>query len=80
MIGIGVGDATGLRGITGSGSRSTPGPHGAETIIRMRGTMTGTPGQLPQGMLIIANQVENPYFGGFSLIGVQTFGDNVFHE
>jgi Ca-dependent carbohydrate-binding module xylan-binding len=79
MIGIGKGYATGLRGIVGSGSHSTPGSGGAETIVRMHGTVTGTAGQGPQGNLIIANGVVDPYFGGFSLVGNQTRGDNVFH-
>ena len=79
MIGIGSGYAEGLRGIAGSGSHSTPGPSGAETILRMHGTLTGSPGQTPQGNLIIANHVTDPYFAGFSLEGVQTRGDNVFH-
>ncbi len=79
MIGIGRGYATGLRGIVGAGSHSTPGANGAETIVRMHGKMTGTAGELPQGNLIIANGVVDPYFGGFSLEGVQTRGDNVFH-
>lgn len=80
MIGIGQGYATGLRGIVGAGSRSTPGPNGAETVIRMRGTTSGSPGQTPQGNLIIANKVTDPYFAGFSLVGNQTRGDNVFHS
>ena len=79
MIAIGSGYAEGLRGIAGSGSHSTPGTNGAETIVRMHGTLTGSPGQTPQGNLIIANHVTNPYFAGFSLEGVQTRGDNVFH-
>lgn len=80
MIGIGSGYATGIRGIVGSGSHSTPGPGGAETIIRMQGSMpAGSPGDPPKGMLIIMNEVNNPYLGGFSLYGKQTRGDNVFH-
>jgi hypothetical protein len=79
MIGIGQGYAAGLRGIVGSGSHSTPGASGAETILRMRGKVTATAGEQPHGNLIIANNVVDPYFGGFSLHGVQTRGDNVFH-
>jgi hypothetical protein len=78
MIGMGSGYATGLRGIAGSGSHSTPGTGGAETILRMHGTVTGQAG-VNLGNLIIANHVVSPYFGGFSLEGTQTRGDNAFH-
>lgn len=81
MIGIGSGYATGIRGIVGSGSHSTPGPGGAETIIQMQGSMpVGAPGDVPKGTLMIMNEVNNPYLGGFSLYGKQTRGDNVFHS
>ncbi len=73
MLGIGQGYATGCRGIVGSGSASTPGTGGAETIIRMRGKTTAT------GNLVIVNGVANPVVAGFSLRGNQSFGDNTYH-
>lgn len=80
MIGLGSGYASGVRGIVGSGSKSTPGPGGAETIIRMTSPMPAKPrGSEPSGSLIILNNIDRPYLGGFSLHGVQTYGDNVFH-
>ncbi len=76
MMGIGSGYASGLRGIVGSGSHSTPGAGGAETIIRMHGKVAGP---AAFGNLIVANKVDSPYFGGFSLHGTQTRGDGVYH-
>lgn len=76
-FGIGAGYATGIAGYTGAGSRSTPGPGGKQTILRMNGVL---PNNSLQFDLVVANGVSRTYHGGYTIQGVQARGDGCYHS